>query len=85
MNQVFEKISIAGIVLENRILRSATYEGMADDEGYPKSELLTIYERLARNKVGAIITGYVAVQRNGWSTRNMCLFDSNDHIDDYKN
>jgi 2,4-dienoyl-CoA reductase-like NADH-dependent reductase (Old Yellow Enzyme family) len=84
MNQVFEKTSIAGIVLENRILRSATYEGMADEEGYPKSELLTTYERLARNKVGAIITGYVAVQRNGRVVRNMCLFDSDDYIDDYR-
>jgi 2,4-dienoyl-CoA reductase-like NADH-dependent reductase (Old Yellow Enzyme family) len=84
MNQVFEKTSIAGIILENRILRSATYEGMADAEGHPKNELLAIYERLAKNNVGAIITGYVAVQRNGWSARNMCLFDSNDYIDDYR-
>jgi 2,4-dienoyl-CoA reductase-like NADH-dependent reductase (Old Yellow Enzyme family) len=84
MNQVFEKTSIAGIVLENRILRSATYEGMADEEGRPKDELSSIYERLARNKVGAIITGYVAVQRNGRVARNMCLFDSDDYIDDYR-
>jgi len=81
MNQVFEKTSIAGIVLENRILRSATYEGMADEEGHPKSELLTTYERLARNKVGAIITGYWAVQRNGRAYSNMCMFDSDDSID----
>ena len=69
MNQVFEKTSIAGIVLENRILRSAAMEGVGDDEGRPKDELLTIYERLAKNKVGAIITGYVAVQDRKASCR----------------
>lgn len=84
INQVFEKTSIAGIALENRILQSATYEGMADEEGYPKSELLTTYERLAKNNVGAIISGYVAVQRNGRAVSNICLFDSDDCIDDYR-
>jgi len=84
MNQVFEKTSIAGIVLENRILRSAAMEGVGDNEGRPKDELLTIYERLAKNKVGAIITGYVAVQRNGRTYRNMCLFDSDNYIDNYR-
>jgi 2,4-dienoyl-CoA reductase-like NADH-dependent reductase (Old Yellow Enzyme family) len=84
MNQIFEKTSIAGITLENRILRSATHEGMGDDKGYPKNELLTTYERLAKNKVGAIITGYVAVQRNGKTLPNICLFDSDDCIDSYK-
>ena len=43
MNKVFEKTSIAGIVLENRIIRSATLEGMGDDVGYPKDGLTTIY------------------------------------------
>jgi 2,4-dienoyl-CoA reductase-like NADH-dependent reductase (Old Yellow Enzyme family) len=81
MNQVFEKTSIAGIALENRIFRSATYEGMADEEGRPKDDLLTVYERLARNKVGAIITGYWAVQRNGRAYPHMCMFDSDDSID----
>lgn len=81
MNQVFEKTSIAGIALENRILRSATYEGMADEEGQPKNELLTTYERLAQNKVGAIISGYWAVQRNGRAYPHMCMFDSDDSID----
>jgi 2,4-dienoyl-CoA reductase-like NADH-dependent reductase (Old Yellow Enzyme family) len=33
MNQVFKKTSIAGLVLKNRILHSATLEGMKDNAG----------------------------------------------------
>jgi len=55
MNQIFEKTSIAGMVLENRIIRSGAHEGMGLDDGRPDNELLTIYERLAKNQVGAIL------------------------------
>ena len=85
MNRVFERTSISGIVLENRIIRSATLEGMGDDAGYPGDGLITIYERLAENKVGAIITGYVTVQRNGRTVPTMCIFDDDKYIDTYKN
>ena len=84
MNRVFERTSISGIVLENRIIRSATLEGMGDEAGYPRADLITIYERLAENKVGAIITGYVTVQRNGRTVPTMCVFDDDKHIDNYK-
>ena len=83
MNRVFERTSISGIVLENRIIRSATLEGMGDEAGYPRADLITIYERLAENKVGAIITGYVTVQRNGRTVPTMCIFDDDKYIDNY--
>lgn len=84
MNQVFERTCIGGIKLENRIFRSATNEGMGDKDGFPADELLTVYERLAKNKVGAIVTGYVAVHPSGRVTPNMCLFDDNKYIDKYR-
>ena len=31
---VFSPVSLAGIRLNNRIIRSATYEGMADEQGF---------------------------------------------------
>jgi 2,4-dienoyl-CoA reductase-like NADH-dependent reductase (Old Yellow Enzyme family) len=85
MNQVFEKTSIGGMVLENRIIRSATCEGWADDEGYPENGLLSMYESLARNKAGAIVTGYVTVQRNGRTFGKMGIFDDDKYIEIYKN
>jgi 2,4-dienoyl-CoA reductase-like NADH-dependent reductase (Old Yellow Enzyme family) len=33
MNEVFTKSTIAGIELNNKIIRSATYEGLSDQEG----------------------------------------------------
>jgi 2,4-dienoyl-CoA reductase-like NADH-dependent reductase (Old Yellow Enzyme family) len=84
MNQVFEKTSIAGMTLENRIFRSGAHEGMGLDDGRPDNDILTVYERLAKNKVGAIITGIRAVQQNGRIFSNMCLFDSDSFIDSYK-
>lgn len=84
MNQVFQRTSIAGMSLENRIIRSATLEGLSDNAGYTKDEVVTIYNRLAQNKVGAIITGYMTVQRNGRTVRTMCMFDHDRYIDSYK-
>jgi 2,4-dienoyl-CoA reductase-like NADH-dependent reductase (Old Yellow Enzyme family) len=47
MNKVFEEARIAGIELKNRIIRSATHEGMSDENGRPTEELIKKYEQLA--------------------------------------
>jgi 2,4-dienoyl-CoA reductase-like NADH-dependent reductase (Old Yellow Enzyme family) len=72
VKEVFAKSSIAGMELPNRILRSATYEGLSDREGRPTEKLSAMYERLAQGGVGAIITGMMAVHRNG---RALCMHD----------
>ncbi len=84
MNRVFEKTSVAGMVFENRILRSATHEGLGDEDGHTRKELLSLYEKLAKSNVGAIITGYVGIQKNGRLLKNMCMFDNDEYIDEHK-
>lgn len=65
MKSVFGDAEIAGVKLKNRIIRSATHEGMADKYGSPTEMLMKKYELLARGEVGAIITGYAGVQQDG--------------------
>lgn len=84
MIHVFERSSIAGITLQNRIIRSATYDQMGDHRGLPTERMLNLYKRLARNNVGAIITGYAAVQQNGRTTQNMLLIDSDECVENFK-
>lgn len=64
---LFDKTVISGIELKNRIIRSATHDGLADENGAPSDKLIAHYERMAQNDVGCIITGYAAVSENGVS------------------
>jgi 2,4-dienoyl-CoA reductase-like NADH-dependent reductase (Old Yellow Enzyme family) len=85
IHAVFEHTSLAGIQLKNRIIRSATHEGMADEKGLPTDKLRRLYIRLAKGDVGAIITGYAAVQADGKSSLfAMTMIDSDDSISTYK-
>ncbi len=84
-NAVFEKASLAGIQLKNRIIRSATHEGMADEKGLPTEKLKKLYIRLAKGEVGAIITGYAGIQADGKSSLfAMSMIDSDDSIQAYR-
>lgn len=53
--------------LQNRFVRSATHEFMAEKDGKPTSRLGDLYEELAKNEVGLIITGYSYVLPGGQS------------------
>ena len=52
MNMPFEPIAIGGIHFKNKIIRSATHEGLADEKGFPLSALTQRYIRLAKGAVG---------------------------------
>jgi 2,4-dienoyl-CoA reductase-like NADH-dependent reductase (Old Yellow Enzyme family) len=84
MNEIFAKSTIAGIEFKNKIFRSATYEGLSDQDGRPTKKLSDIYIKLAKGEVGAIITGLIGVERKGRTTSKMCMIDRDDFIDDYK-
>jgi len=83
MSILFEKTKIKGMELKNRLVRSATHEAMADDEGFPTDRLFKLYERLAGGGVGLIITGYTYVSRDG-KFKAMLGIDTDDHISKYR-
>jgi 2,4-dienoyl-CoA reductase-like NADH-dependent reductase (Old Yellow Enzyme family) len=82
---LFNETVISGIPVRNRIIRSATHDGFADENGAPSDKLIAKYEHLAKNEVGCIITGYAAVSRNGVSPypRMMKIYDDS-VIDKYR-
>ncbi|MBR0383741.1 MAG: hypothetical protein IJH61_03535 [Eubacteriaceae bacterium] len=64
MKKIFEPVKINNLTLKNRLIRSATWEGVADPDGGISDDAYLIYEELAKGGVGAIITGFTSVARN---------------------
>lgn len=86
MKKVFEETQVADMTLKNRIIRSATHEGMADRQGKPTEMLISLYKALAEGEAGAIITGYAGVMPNGKAPfDSMLMIDKDELIDAYRN
>ena len=58
MNLFFSPFEIQHLELPNRSVRSAVWEGLADDGGRVTDRLLEMMVRLARSRIGLIITGH---------------------------
>jgi len=56
---------IGRLVLKNRLVRAATSETMATDDGDATEELVRLYSDLARGGAGLIITGHIYVEPRG--------------------
>ncbi len=82
---IFEKTELGTIKLNNRVFRSATHEGLADNNGYPTEKLIKRYETLAKNEIGCIITGFAGIMLNGKSAyHNMLMINDDSFIESYK-
>jgi 2,4-dienoyl-CoA reductase-like NADH-dependent reductase (Old Yellow Enzyme family) len=65
MKRLFEQTELNGLVLKNRFLRSATWDGLADDRGACTPKMTEILAALADGGVGLIITGHAYVHPRG--------------------
>lgn len=61
MKSIFEPVTIKNLKLKNRMIRSATWEGLANADGSPPDEQVEMYKELAEGGVGAIIAGFTSV------------------------
>lgn len=61
MKTLFDPIRIGNLECKNRILRSSTWEALADEKGFMSEKQYEIYEQLAKNEIGLISTGYARV------------------------
>jgi 2,4-dienoyl-CoA reductase-like NADH-dependent reductase (Old Yellow Enzyme family) len=64
MSILFESANIGNMTLRNRFVRSATYDGCADD-GHVTENQINLYSMLAKGGVGLIITGLTYVHPSG--------------------
>lgn len=62
---IFRPLQLKRCLLPGRLIRSATYEGLADAQGYPQKELTELYLRLLAPEPGTIIAGFAAISRQG--------------------
>ena len=65
MATLFDHTTINGMGLKNRLVRSATWEGMCNADGRPTERLTNCYRDLAKGEVGLIISGYAFVRPDG--------------------
>ena len=83
--QIFSPLKISSIRLKNRIIRSATHEGLADENGFPVEKLKRKYIQLAKGEAGAIITGYAGVKKDGKSSLyRMLMMDFKEKAEAFK-
>ena len=65
MSEIFEPTGINGLKIKNRLVRSATWEGMCGQDGRPTDKLIDCYRDLARGGVGLIVSSYTYVRPEG--------------------
>ncbi|MBP3705458.1 MAG: hypothetical protein J6I98_07995 [Clostridia bacterium] len=75
MKTLFDETTLAGLKLNNRLFRSATWVGLCKPNGTFDEEMLDLYKELADGGVGTIFTELTDV--SAWNTAmgdNMRLF-----------
>ena len=68
MAKLFEQTQIKDLKLANRFIRSATWEGLAGEDGTCNHALIDTMAELAKSNVGLIITGHAYVSSEGQAT-----------------
>lgn len=77
---LFEPFSFSGLNLKNRLVRSATYEKRADEDGFVTESIVELYEELTRGGIGLMITGNALVHPSGRSIPQMLCIHSDIYI-----
>lgn len=62
---MFQPVSLGHLTLGNRFVRSATWEGMASEDGSVTEKLTQTLVRLAKGGVGLVIAGHAYVLKQG--------------------
>jgi len=71
---------IGKMKVSNRFVRSATCEGMADENGFVTDNMIKMYKTLAKGKIGLIVLGYMYIHPYGRAFKYQTGIYSDDHI-----
>ena len=83
MAALFEETTINNMTVRNRMVRSATWEGMCDQAGRPTQKLINYYRDLAEGGIGLIISGYTFVRTEGRQLPGKMGIYTDDFTDDF--
>jgi 2,4-dienoyl-CoA reductase-like NADH-dependent reductase (Old Yellow Enzyme family) len=75
MNPMAQTWEMGSLEIKNRLVRSATDETLATDDGAPTRRLMDVLVALARGEVGLIIAGAAYVNRGGRWGKNTTGLD----------
>lgn len=84
MKTLFEKARLGTITVQNRFVRSATWENMATGDGHMTDKLYKTYEELSKGEIGLIITGYANVVKEEQPNAGMMGIYNDSFIDEYR-
>lgn len=85
MSFLFEApLNLAHMQLKNRVVRSATHSFLPSKEGYMTDAEYAMYETLAKNQVGLIITGHCCVDPLGRANPEQVNIYDDSYIDQFK-
>jgi len=85
MVSLFSPGKIGSLEVNNRMIRTASHEGLADARGAPTEAQFQFYKGFVEGGIGLVITGYAGIQQNGKSARyHMTMIDSDGLIQSHK-
>jgi 2,4-dienoyl-CoA reductase-like NADH-dependent reductase (Old Yellow Enzyme family) len=80
MPTLFEPIIINGLTLKNRAVRSATWDGAAEENGAATDGAVKLFSGLAKGQIGLIISGHAYVTTLGQGSPNQYGIHNDDMI-----
>ncbi len=79
----FENAVVGRVEVKNRIFRSATHEGTAE-EGQISDQMLDMYRELAQGDVGLIITGYFGFSKTDHHNKGTVVLSNDSPISNFE-
>ncbi|TKG95105.1 NADH:flavin oxidoreductase [Puteibacter caeruleilacunae] len=82
--KIFEETKLGNISLKNRLWRSATWLGMADDDGFVTDAVKEQYKRLSEGGVGNVIVEFTNILPEERTYPGILSISADKHVDKLK-